>query len=312
MTRGIEEIPPERVDLRFASLRLPSPAELSRLRASVEREGIRNPVMVSVGIEPGHLILIDGFKRVRVAKELGIATLSATAVTLDVAASKAAMLRCNAPHQGMSDVEEAWVVWSLCREHALTQDVVGQLLGRDQSWVSRRLALAEHLEPALVDDLRLGLLSSAAARELSRLPRGLQIATARAVREHGLASRQVAHLVVALKKTDDPKARREVLADPRRYLVLEHPDQMATSDPRLGTGGNDLRKCLLGWHGAAARLWRSLDRHAPSGLVGDEARVLGPMVGQTLRAGRRTLEKLEQLVLTSGIAPEDTAKSDHA
>lgn len=35
------------IDRRFAALRLAAPEELRRLRASVQREGIRDPVLVS-------------------------------------------------------------------------------------------------------------------------------------------------------------------------------------------------------------------------------------------------------------------------
>ena len=58
------------VDRRFASLRLTAPDVLRRLRASIEREGIRDPVVVSSAVETDRWVLLDGFKRVRVAEEL--------------------------------------------------------------------------------------------------------------------------------------------------------------------------------------------------------------------------------------------------
>jgi hypothetical protein len=73
----------------------------------------------------------------------------ATRSALDATAAKVAMVSANAPHQGLSDLEEAWIVRSLCRDHRLTQAEVGKALRRDKSWVCRRLALAERVEPAL-------------------------------------------------------------------------------------------------------------------------------------------------------------------
>jgi len=56
----VEVVELARLDRRFAALRLPSPTDLSRLRASVEREGVRNPVVASTAVEAGRLVLLDG------------------------------------------------------------------------------------------------------------------------------------------------------------------------------------------------------------------------------------------------------------
>ncbi len=302
MTRVIEEVALDDLDLRFASLRLHSPLDLARLKASVEREGIRQPVLASTEVEPGRRVLVDGFKRVRVARELELACLPVTLLALDGPAALAAMLRANAAHRGMTALEEGWIARVMCREHGLTQASAGALLGHDQSWVCQRLRLVEQLDEALKDDLRLGLMPPAVARELGRLPRGQQMRAAEVVREHGLSSRQAARLVQKLVATDDPRVRLEVLADPLRY-VTPTPDEPAAktpADPRLSAGGNELRRSLLGWEGAAWRLSRSLMTHAPTGLRAGDKRVLAPFVGQAAAAGRRTLERLEQLVEPTG------------
>lgn len=76
------------VDRRFASLRLTAPQVLRRLRASIEREGIRHPVLVSNAVEAQRWVLLDGFKRVRVAEELAFASIWAHAVAFDATQSK--------------------------------------------------------------------------------------------------------------------------------------------------------------------------------------------------------------------------------
>jgi ParB/RepB/Spo0J family partition protein len=288
------------IDRRFASLRLISSADLRRLRVSIEREGIRHPVLVSTAVEPERSVLLDGFKRVRVAEELELASLWAHCVALDAAQSKAAMLHANQAHRGLSDIEEAWIVHALVRAHGLTQVAVGELLGRDKSWVCRRLKLAEALEATLQEDLRLGLLSASAARELARLPRGNQLRAAEAVRDHGLTSRQAAQLVERLLATDDPAARREVLADPLRFIGTEQPQVVAAADPRLDERSNQLRRLLLSFDGVSSHLSRSLSRHAPAGLAAEEARVLGPLVHRALHCGRRATEQLEAIERASG------------
>jgi ParB-like chromosome segregation protein Spo0J len=292
-----DEIAIEALDQRYAALRLAAPDELARVRGSIERMGMLHPVLVATAIEPPRLVLVDGFKRVRVATDRGEGAVWATRATLDATAAKVAMVSANAPHQGLSDLEEAWIVRSLCRDHKLTQAEVGKALRRDKSWVCRRLALAERVEPALQEDIRLGLLSSTVARELARLPRGNQVKMAKAIRAHDLTSKQAHRVVTALLGTADPTARAEVLSDPLRYVVMAAPAPVITAeDPRLGDGGNDVRRSLLQLGGAAERLARSADRHAPAGLAGEDARVLGPLVHRTLRRSRETTAVLERLV----------------
>jgi len=298
MPRVIEELALDELDLRFAPLRLHSPAGVARLKASVEREGIRQPVIAATEVEPGRRVLVDGFKRVRVARELEIGRLAVTLLALDTPAALAAMLRSNAAHRGMTALEEGWIVRAMCREHGLTQAIAGALLGHHPSWVCLRLRLVEQLDEALKDDLRLGLLPPAVARELGRLPGGQQMSAAKVVREQGLSSRQAARLVQKLVATEDPRVRLEVLADPRRFVAPapDEPAAKAPTDPRLSAGGNDLRRSLLGWEGAAWRVSRSLMTHAPTGLRAGDKRVLAPLVGQAVAAGRRTLERLAELV----------------
>ncbi|HUS32716.1 MAG TPA: ParB/RepB/Spo0J family partition protein [Kofleriaceae bacterium] len=295
-----DEVAIGELDQRYASLRLAAPDELGRVRASVERMGILSPVLVATAVEATRIVLVDGFKRVRIATDRGDSVMWIRRTALDAAGAKVAMVAANAGHDGLSDLEEAWIVRSLCRDHGLTQVEVGKALRRDKSWVSRRLMLAERLENALQDDIRLGLLAPSVARELARLPRGNQVPMAATIRAHELTSKQAHRIVTELLRTADPTARDEVLADPLRYLHAIELPATSVEDPRLGKGGNDVRKSLLAVGGAAERLVRIATRHAPVGLVGDDARILGPLVARTLLASRETTALLEQLATSSG------------
>jgi ParB/RepB/Spo0J family partition protein len=284
------------LDRRFASLRLTAPQALRSLRVSIEREGIRHPVLVSSAVEPQRWVLLDGFKRVRIAEELQLGSVWARSLALDAASSTAAILQANQAQQGLSEVEQAWIVHALCREHGMKQAAVGELLGRDKSWVCRRLQLAESLETSLQEDLRLGLLSGSVARELARLPRGNQLRAAQAVRDHELTHRQTVRLIERLKGSDDPSARREVLADPLRFIGAEPcSPRAAVSDPRLGEQGNRLRRWLLSWEGISNQLTRTLSRNAPASVPLEEARVLSALIHRALASARRTSDELAAL-----------------
>lgn len=298
----LREVEVDRLDRRFAPLRLASPEQISRLRSSIEREGgIRTPLVVSTGVEADRFVLVDGFKRMRILEEAEARMAPVRLVQLDAAAAQAAMLHCNAPHRGLCDLEEAWIVRSLCRDHRMTQVMVARLLRRDKSWVCRRLMLAERLEPSVQEDIRLGLLSGAVARELSRLPRGNQVPVAGTIRQHGLTSRQAALLVTAFLGSEDPAARRDLLADPLRYLMAREKGVQNLTDPRLDADGNEIRKALLTLEGSAGRLIRTLARHAPSGLRPEDARVLAPVVLASIRSTELALERLRQVAADSGL-----------
>lgn len=292
----VEELALEDLDLRFAPLRLVYPPQLERLRASVKRDGVRQPVLAATEVEATDHVLIDGFKRVRVARELGIARLNVSLLALDGPAALAMMVRANAAQRGLSALEEGWVVQRLCREHRLTQAKAAALLEREQSWVSLRLRLVEQLEDALQQDLRLGLLTPSVARELGRLPRAEQLRAAEVVREQGLLSRQAARVVRCLLATDDPAERRAILADPGRVVAgASAASSHKTTDRRLTAGGNKLRESLLWFEGAASRLSTDLLSHGAEDLGGEASRILGPLVRQASAAGCRVLKLLSEV-----------------
>jgi ParB/RepB/Spo0J family partition protein len=297
ITAPVEALPIEELDLRFASLRLFYPTQLERLLASVKREGIRQPVLAATEVEAARRVVVDGFKRVRVARELGMTRLNASLVALDGPAALALMVRANAAQRGMSALEEGWVVRRLCREHGLTQAKAGMLLEREQSWVSHRLRLVEQLEEQLQEDLRLGLMAPSVARELGRLPRTEQMRTAEVVREQGLLSRQATRLVRCLLATDDPAARRAILADPGRWVAgaPAATGQERALDRRLTAGGNELRQSLLCFEGAASRLASRLLSHGGQGLSGEGARILAPLLRQARTTGSRAVTLLDEV-----------------
>lgn len=288
---GPQQLDVSKIDLRFSSLRLSSPREFRRLQSSVHSEGrIRDPLLVSTAVQAQRWVLVDGFKRLRVAEELGLSHVWVQAVQLDAAHAKAAILQCNQPRQGVCELEEAWIVHSLCREHGMKQTQVAALLKRGKSWVCRRLKLAEALEEPLQQDVRLGLLSPTTACELAQLQRCNQQQVAQAVREHELTTRQSERLVDRLRQTCDPQAMREVLADPLRYIALENGAERASEDdPRLSEDGNRLRRMLLSWQSFCGKITHDLrGQPAPA-----DAHVLAEVLQDAVHSAERVLRQLE-------------------
>jgi ParB/RepB/Spo0J family partition protein len=193
---------------RMSALRLGPKAAHAEMRASMSRHGQLTPVAVYE--TNGALEVIDGFKRLHVARELDLDALRVITLELNPAQAKAAMLTLNASCR-LSEIEEAWLVRALYREDRLSQPEIGHVLGRHKSWVHRRLALVESLDECLQADLRLGLISASAARELARLPRGNQKSAADIVLKWGLTAHQTARLVQKLLACADADGREKTL-----------------------------------------------------------------------------------------------------
>jgi ParB/RepB/Spo0J family partition protein len=266
----LEQIELGKLDEQYAELRLPRPEVIVALRRSIEREGLLRP-LVANRRPNGSLTVLDGFKRLRVLRDLHWKTAAANIVCLDEAAARVVMMSYNVAQQGLCELEEAWIIRSLLRDCGLKQKQVAQLLGRDKSWVSRRLLLAERLERNVQEDMRLGLISATVARELARLPRGNQASVAHSIREHSLSSRQCAELVACCLCSDNPEALKAVLDDPRRFL-REQPGQeqsLALKDPRLTKQGETIRQRLI-WLEKATQATCQVLRQHPAVALGSE------------------------------------------
>lgn len=193
------ELAPSELGEALLAMRLCSPEAQQQMQLSLSKVGQLTPIQA---YRTGAKVeLIDGFKRVRAARELSWPTLRAEVHMLDAAGAKVRLWRCNAG-AGLSELEEAWLVKSLYREDKISQPQIALLMGRHKSWVCRRLTLAEALSDELSASIRLGLVSATAAAELGRLQRCNQDEAAQSVAKHGLTSRQTARLVDELLAAD--------------------------------------------------------------------------------------------------------------
>lgn len=196
-----------------AGLRLLDETSVRAMRESLVRHG-QLMALAAYREGAGALEVIDGFKRLRAARDLGWVLLRVRVLSVGAVEAKAAIGILN-HGRGLSELEEAWLVRSLYREDALTQPEIGRLLGRHKSWVSRRLLLAEGLDEAVQADVRLGLVAVSTAVAVARLPRCNQHAAAEAVMKRGLTKNQTERLVtevLARPTSEREAALREAVA----------------------------------------------------------------------------------------------------
>lgn len=210
---------------------------------SLERYGQVSPVVICV--HDDDYVLIDGFKRLNAARRLkGMTSLQARRMEVDQQGAKAAIYNLNRIGGRPLELEESWIVHALVREDGLSQVEAAQLLGRHKSWVNRRLAMLERLCDAAREELRLGLLTPALARQLTRLPRGNQAEALRTAREASLTSRELSGVVDLLLASSTQEQTTFVLSDPRRALRQADDRFVHHWDPRLSVAGNRVAKRL--------------------------------------------------------------------
>lgn len=267
------------LDERYGRLRIVQPRQEHAVAESLRRLGQLMPIVAA----PRQTVLavIDGFKRLRAARAIGLLALRVRVVELEDRSAVAAIVTLNHGSAALTDLEEAMVVRTLCREHGLDQGQVAELLGRHKSWVSRRLSLVERLCPEVQDDVRAGLVGLTVAREVARLPRGNQAAVTAAIHQHGLTTRDATELVGLFERTPG--------ADEQRYL-LEHAGEALEArrrkeappahDPRLGPETGRLRYRLLVTLNAVTDLITRLEAVRPGRWTPTERMVLSPLVRQ--------------------------------
>lgn len=285
------------LDERYARLRIVQPAAQRAVHDSMRRLGQLMPIVACE--RQAAFAVVDGFKRVAAARALGLGALRARVMPFGETAAIAAVVTFNRHGRGLSDLEEALVVRTLCREHSLSQVEVAELLGRHKSWVCRRLSLAERLCDAVAGDVRAGLLSSTVAREVARLPRGNQADVATSIHRHALTSHEAALLVTLFARTQGAAQQRYVLDQPREALSAQRPREPAPArDPRLGPETQALVQRLYGVSRASSDLCARLAASAPVSFTAAEQQVLLPLLTQTHGSMELTLAKLGETIDT--------------
>ena len=189
----LEEIAVAEIGEKYGVYRIVSPRADAAMVKSLRKYGQIAPVVCVKG--QGGYELIDGFKRLRACRSLSQPTLRVKTMEVSGRVCKAALIQLNQSGRSINEMEEALVLQSLHREDGLTQIEIAALLGRDKSWVSRRISLMERLSEEVQEDIRLGLISVITGRELAKLPRGNQGAAAAVILKRRYSTREAAKLI---------------------------------------------------------------------------------------------------------------------
>jgi ParB/RepB/Spo0J family partition protein len=168
----IREVEIAHIDLRYAHTRLQKTEMVSSLSASIENSSPITPV-ITVKEGDFSFVLIDGYLRVRALSRCGKDT-----VLAEIWPCKEweAILRVlmRTQERKWQALEQALMIRELRDRHNLSQVEIAHLMGRHQSWVSRRLCLLDALSEEIVEMVQKGCISSwAAARVLAPMARAI-------------------------------------------------------------------------------------------------------------------------------------------
>ena len=248
-TDEVRAVTLDSLDERWQRYRLSQPKQEREMAKSLERYGQISPIVICLH-EQAHVV-IDGFKRLHAARTMkGFGQLHARRMEVDEQGAKAAIYQLNRIGQRPVELEEAWIVHALVREDGLSQVEAAQLLGRHKSWVNRRLAMLERLCEAAREELRLGLLTPAMARQLTRLPMGNgnetgnQADALKTARDASLTSTELSGVIDLLLASSTQEQTSFVLSDPRRALRQSDERYVHSWDPRMSVSGNRVAKRL--------------------------------------------------------------------
>jgi ParB-like chromosome segregation protein Spo0J len=269
------ELKKEEIGENYGRYRLHVPEAERAMARSLERYGQLSPLVVCKRQESYQLI--DGFKRLGAARGLAqLPHLAARLMEADERTAKAAIYGLNRAGGRTRELEEAWIIHALVRDDGMSQVEVAELLGRHKSWVSRRLALMERLGTKARDELRVGLLTPTAARQIVKLPQGNQGDVLEANRREALSSAELSGVVDLWLRCSDRRQQEYLLAHPREALSQSKGALLPARDPRLSEPGNQVWKRIGFLLDGLGRMEVWLAHQGRTGLTPEDRVILKP------------------------------------
>ena len=131
----MEQVEISSFDLRYENCRMKSMGFENILLGSISEYGIRDPLQ---GVDTNEVrILLDGFKRYRCSKRLGIGIVPYSSLGDDEALGIIELLRIS-NSKSLSILEQAKLIDELMTTHNMSNWEIASLLEKSKSWVSMR------------------------------------------------------------------------------------------------------------------------------------------------------------------------------
>ena len=181
----MREVELSALDLRYESYRMKNPGLEARLLTSIAQRGIEEPLE---GVDGGERsLLLNGFKRYRCARKLGIGKAPYASLGEDEVLGIMNLLRVS-NSRSLGILEQARFIDELRKPHRMTVAEIAAELSRSKAWVSMRLGLIGEMSEKVRQEIFSG-----------RFPMYPYMYTVRQfMRMNGIKKQEIEDFVVAL------------------------------------------------------------------------------------------------------------------
>jgi len=209
------------IDLKYAHTSILDKKSIFATMRSMDQYGQLTPVNVIP--ESTHYILIDGHLRVKALAKMGKDTVWATVLDTDEHTALIQSLT-KEQHKPCNPLEEASVIHELHINFKLSLARIARELGKDKSWVKRRLDLLQSLPESILELVRSGHICAwSASRVFAPLARAnTEHATklSEYMLTNSLSNRELHDFFQEYKKSSK-KLREKMIHNPELFLKLK-------------------------------------------------------------------------------------------
>jgi len=265
------------------------------------------PILVVAAQLPRYT-LIDGYLRVAAARRLGKDTLVAHIFNGEEKEALCHVLMKSSERK-WDIFEQAGLIRELHRRHELSQREIARLLGKDQSWVSRRLSLLEALPEQVMRSVKGGNISSWAAsrvlRPMARANPDHARRLAAALMAHPFSTRELFDFFKHYQRSNR-KVRENMIEEPLLFVKATEAGNDLRDGQKLAQGpeGQWRKELSIICH-MVHRLVRETDNVIYTGQSNLDRRSLLTAFNETDQAWHRLKTQIERRMNDTDCRPRD-------
>lgn len=232
----IKDLDFHQLDLRYAHTRIRNDSALAKMQNSISRYGQIVPAVAV--LEQDKYVLIDGYLRLSGLKACGHDCIKVHLGQEEEAESLFVLLAKNNDRQ-WEVIEEASLIQELHSRFSYSFGEIAHRLGRDKSWVKRRLDLVTSLPTEIKESVMTGKVSTWSASHvllpLSRVNEKDACLLTRQLQEDHLSTRELASLYQHYKKSNRA-VRDRLIAEPGLFAKTLQQQEEQKSAKQINDG----------------------------------------------------------------------------
>lgn len=216
---------------------------------SIRQYGLVTPI-VTVEDSCGRLMVLKGEKELSVLKEMNVERADVLVASIkDKADINKAILLLASIHKELNPIAEGILLKELLSSSGgYNQKQLAELLMKSESWLSKRLSLAEQLSDHVADMVVARKVCPATAQNIARIPKPLQDTFANQIYSQSVPKSKVEKLVVAFRNKSSSNAlKEEIISNPSR--AIEHISEnesvrIKSSNQDISDDGRRMESCI--------------------------------------------------------------------